>query len=92
MARRDRGHRPLPNLGPGRGEPRRRVAGVEDERAAERLETIAADEEEPKVVRSTAARSLEADAGKFRRQFTGGLENDSTDLPGESRLNRRPDL
>jgi HEAT repeat protein len=68
------------------------LAGIEDERAKRRLTEIAADESEPKVVRSTAARSLEADAGKFRRQFTGGIENDSADLPGESRLNRRPDL
>jgi hypothetical protein len=68
------------------------LAGVDDERAERRLEEIAATEDEPKVVRSTAARSLDIDAGKFRRQFTGGLENDSADLPGESRLNRRPDL
>lgn len=68
------------------------LAGVDDERADERLTEIAADESEPKVVRSTAARSLEANPGKFRRQFTGGIENDSADLPGESRLNRRPDL
>jgi HEAT repeat protein len=68
------------------------LAGVDDERATERLRELAADESEPKVVRSTAARSLEADPGKFRRQFTGGTENDSADRPGESRLNRRPDL
>ncbi|MFC6941148.1 HEAT repeat domain-containing protein [Salinirubellus sp. GCM10025818] len=68
------------------------LAGVDDERAEERLRELAADEGEPKVVRSTAARSLEADPGKFRRQFTGGTENDSADAPGESRLNRRPNL
>ncbi|WP_117595382.1 HEAT repeat domain-containing protein [Haloprofundus halophilus] len=68
------------------------LAGVDDERAERRLEEIAANEDEPKVVRSTAMRSLDIDAGKFRRQFTGGIENDSADLPGESRLNRRPDL
>ncbi|QCC47338.1 HEAT repeat domain-containing protein [Halobellus limi] len=68
------------------------LAGVEDDRAERRLTEIAADESEPEVVRSTAARSLEADPGKFRRQFTGGIENDSADRPGESRLNRRPDL
>ncbi|WP_122090382.1 HEAT repeat domain-containing protein [Halalkalicoccus subterraneus] len=68
------------------------LAGIDDERAEQRLEEIAANKDEPKVVRSTAARSLDIDAGKFRRQFTGGLENDSADLPGESRLNRRPDL
>jgi HEAT repeat protein len=68
------------------------LAGVDDDRAERRLTELAADESEPEVVRSTAARSLEMDPGKFRRQFTGGIENDSTDLPGESRLNRRPDL
>jgi hypothetical protein len=68
------------------------LAGVDDERADERLRELAGDDTQPQVVRSTAARSLEADPGKFRRQFTGGTENDSADLPGESRLNRRPDL
>lgn len=68
------------------------LAGVDDERTDARLEELAGNDAEPKVVRSTAARSLEADAGRFRRQFTGGIENDSADLPGESRLNRRPDL
>ncbi|WP_152042452.1 HEAT repeat domain-containing protein [Salinigranum salinum] len=68
------------------------LAGVDDDRATERLRELAVDDSEPQVVRSTAARSLEADPGKFRRQFTGGTENDSTDPPGESRLNRRPNL
>lgn len=68
------------------------LAGIDDDRAEKRLRELAADESEPKVVRSTAARSLEADSGKFRRQFTGGTENDSASLPGESRLNRRPNL
>jgi HEAT repeat protein len=68
------------------------LAGVDDDRADERLRELAADDSEPQVVRSTAARSLEADPGKFRRQFTGGTENDTADRPGESRLNRRPNL
>ena len=68
------------------------LAGIDEERAETRLRELAGDETEPQVVRSTAARSLEADPGKFRRQFTGGTENDSADLPGESRLNRRPNL
>jgi len=68
------------------------LAGVDDERAADRLEAVAGDQTEPTVVRSTAARSLDADPGKFRRQFSGGTESDSADLPGESTLNRRPDL
>lgn len=68
------------------------LAGIDDEQAEQRLAEIADDDTEPKVVRSTAARSLDIDSGKFRRQFTGGIENDSSQLPGESRLNRRPDL
>jgi len=68
------------------------LAGVDDDRATERLETVADDASEPQVVRSTASRALDADPGKFRRQFTGGTESDSTKLPGESTLNRRPDL
>jgi HEAT repeat protein len=68
------------------------LAGVDDERAEQRLAELAADESEPSVVRTTAARALEADPGKFRRQFTGGTEHGSSALPGESRLNRRPDL
>ena len=68
------------------------LAGIDDERAERRLHEIADDDSEPQVVRSTAARSLEADPGPFRRKFTGGTEDDSADLPGESRLNRRPDL
>jgi HEAT repeat protein len=68
------------------------LAGVDDERAERRLTELASDESEPEVVRGTAARSLEADPGRFRRQFTGGTENDHPDRPGEGRLNRRPDL
>jgi HEAT repeat protein len=68
------------------------LAGVDDDQATERLQELAADESEPSVVRSTAARSIEADPGKFRRQFTGGIENDSAQDPAESRLNRQPDL
>jgi len=68
------------------------LAGVDDDRAASRLEAVASDETQPKVARSTAVRALDADPGKFRRQFSGGTENDSADLPGESALNRRPDL
>jgi HEAT repeat protein len=68
------------------------MAGIEDERATDRLTELAEDDDEPRIVRSTAARAVEADPGKFRRQFTGGIEGESTALPGEDRLNRRPDL
>ncbi|MFP4591435.1 MAG: HEAT repeat domain-containing protein [Halobacteriales archaeon] len=68
------------------------LAGVDDPRAEARLRELAADPDEPSVVSSTAARSLRADPGTFRRQFTGGLENDGADDPSKSRLNRQPDL
>jgi HEAT repeat protein len=68
------------------------LAGIDDARADDRLQELADDQTQPEVVRSTAARSLVADAGTFRRQFTGGTENDVPSHPGEGRLNRRPDL
>lgn len=68
------------------------LAGVDDERATNRLHEMAGDDSEPSVVQSTAARSLDADPGKFRRQFTGGTEKGSAMDPGETRLNRQPDL
>lgn len=68
------------------------LGGVDDERATKRLRELASDDSEPSVVQSTAARSLDADPGKFRRQFTGGTEKESATDPGESRLNRQPDL
>lgn len=68
------------------------LGGVDDDRADATLRRIAADDDEAEVVRSTAARSLEADAGRFRRQFTGALDESTTKLPGEDRLNRQPEL
>ena len=68
------------------------LAGVDDGRAREALRETANDESEPRVVRGTAARSLEADPGRFRRQFTGALDRGDTTLPGEDHLNRQPDL
>ncbi|WP_123534775.1 HEAT repeat domain-containing protein [Halosimplex salinum] len=68
------------------------LAGVDDDRAREALRETAADESEPRIVRGTAARALEADPGRFRRQFTGALDRGDTTLPGEDHLNRQPDL
>lgn len=68
------------------------LAGIPGERAETRLREIANDDSEPKVVRSTAARSLEADPGAFRRQFTGGTEGTTGEDPTKSRLNKKPDL
>ncbi|MEF8852569.1 MAG: HEAT repeat domain-containing protein [Haloarculaceae archaeon] len=68
------------------------LAGVDDGRARAALRETVADEEEADVVRETAARALEADPGRFRRQFTGALDRGDTTLPGEDHLNRQPDL
>jgi len=68
------------------------LAGVDDDRAREVLQEVADDESEPRIVRGTAARALEADPGRFRRQFTGALDRGDTTLPGEDHLNRQPDL
>ncbi|MEA1931971.1 MAG: HEAT repeat domain-containing protein [Euryarchaeota archaeon] len=68
------------------------LAGIPGEQAETRLQEIADDESEPKVVRSTAARSLEADSGAFRRQFTGGTEGSTGGDPTKSRLNKQPDF
>jgi hypothetical protein len=68
------------------------LAGVDDDRARETLRRLADDDGEAHVVKTTAARSLDADPGAFRRQFSGALAESTTDLPGESRLNRQPDL
>jgi HEAT repeat protein len=68
------------------------LAGIDDERAETALQELASDDSEPEIVRSTAARALEADPGAFRRQFTGALDPGDRKLPGEDRLNRRPDL
>ncbi|MDS0282073.1 HEAT repeat domain-containing protein [Haloarcula onubensis] len=66
------------------------LAGVDSDRARERLRELTDDP--ATVVRQTAERSLEAEPGRFRRQFGGALETDSRLLPGEDRLNRMPEL
>jgi hypothetical protein len=66
------------------------LGGVDEDRARDRLRELT--EDPATVVRRTAERALEADPGRFRRQFGGPLENDARLLPGEDRLNRMPDL
>ncbi|MFB6164708.1 MAG: HEAT repeat domain-containing protein [Haloarculaceae archaeon] len=68
------------------------LAGVESTAASERLRELAADETESRIVRETAARALDAEPGRFRRQFTGALEETDDALPDEDGLNRQPDL
>lgn len=67
------------------------LGGVDDERAESALQEAAASDESG-IVRKTAERSLSVDAGSFRRQFTGTLEETDRTLPGEDALNRTPDL
>lgn len=68
------------------------LAGIPGEDVEARLREIADDESEPKVVRSTAARSIEEEPAAFRRQFTGGTEGDTGGDPTKNRLNRKPDF
>lgn len=68
------------------------LGGVDDDRAREALRTVMEDDSEPDLVRTTAARSLEADPGAFRRGFGGTIDQMTTNLPGENVLNRRPKL
>lgn len=95
-----RGEAALPELLEAAEDPSERVrewaahllGGVDDDRAEETLQALRADEDEPDVVRKTAARSLEVDAGSFRRQFSGTLAETDRTLPGEDALNRTPNL
>ncbi|WP_254766735.1 HEAT repeat domain-containing protein [Salinilacihabitans rarus] len=68
------------------------LAGVDDDRAREKLRALAADEAEAEVVRATAARSLAADPARFRRTFRGALSDRRRTMRGEDVLNRTPDL
>ncbi|MFC5367515.1 HEAT repeat domain-containing protein [Salinirubrum litoreum] len=67
------------------------LGGVDDERAESALRE-AAETDESGIVRKTAERSLSVDAGSFRRQFSGTLDETDQPLPGEDALNRTPDL
>jgi hypothetical protein len=66
------------------------LGGVDDDRARETLNRLTDDESD--IVRQTATRALTVDAGSFRRQFGGTLEETDQPLPGEDDLNRTPDL
>jgi HEAT repeat protein len=68
------------------------LGGIDDDRAREALRGVVADDSEPDLVRTTAARALEADPGAFRRGFGGTIDRMTTNLPGEDVLNRRPKL
>lgn len=68
------------------------LGGIDDDRAREALRAVIDDDSEPDLVRTTAARALEADPGAFRRGFGGTIDQMTTNLPGEDVLNRRPKL
>lgn len=68
------------------------LAGIPGDDVETRLREIATDDSEPKVVKSTAARSIEEDPGAFRRQFTGGTEGATGGDPTKNRLNKKPDF
>jgi hypothetical protein len=68
------------------------LGGVDDDDAEATLRRVAGDDEEVDVVRSTAARALEADPGTFRRQFTSAIDEGVTDRPEDGVLNSQPDL
>ena len=65
------------------------LGGIDDDRARAALADLRRDEAD--LVAQTAERALAVDPGRFRRQFRGGIDEGTT-LPGEDRLNRRPDL
>jgi HEAT repeat protein len=67
------------------------LGGIDADRAHAELERLAA-EDESSIVRETAVRARDVDAGSFRRQFSGALDESDRTLPGEDDLNRTPDL
>jgi HEAT repeat protein len=67
------------------------LGGVDADRAHAELERLAT-EDESSIVRETAVRARDVDAGSFRRQFSGALDESDRTLPGEDDLNRTPDL
>lgn len=67
------------------------LAGIDDDDARRALERLARTDDS-EVVRITAKHGLSVDADRFRRQFTGALDPGEVTLPGESLLNRQPDL
>jgi hypothetical protein len=67
------------------------LGGVDDDRARETLERLAAGDDAD-VVRETAANALETDPARFRREFGGPTEGETRDRPTAEDLNRAPDL
>ena len=66
------------------------LGGIDDGRATRTLDRLLSDESD--IVRKTAARAKEVDAGSFRRQFSGAIDESDRTLPGEDDLNRTPNL
>ncbi|SFR87295.1 HEAT repeat-containing protein [Halomicrobium zhouii] len=67
------------------------LAGIDGDAARETLRRVAV-EDDSDVVRITAGNALDEDPARFRRSFRGALSEETASLPGESLLNRTPDL
>lgn len=67
------------------------LGGIDDERARRTLEGMATSDDSD-IVALTARHARSVDPDRFRRRFTGAMEEGDTLLPGEDLLNRQPNL
>ncbi|WP_458189634.1 HEAT repeat domain-containing protein [Haladaptatus sp. NG-WS-4] len=67
------------------------LGGIDDDRARRTLEGMATSEDSD-IVALTARHARSVDPDRFRRRFTGAIEEGDTLLPGEDLLNRQPRL
>lgn len=94
-----RGEDALDDVLPLAGDPSERVrewvahvlGGIDDDRARRTLEGMAISDDS-ELVALTARRARSVDPDRFRRRFTGAMEEGDSVLPGEDLLNRQPKL
>jgi hypothetical protein len=67
------------------------LGGIDDDRARRTLEGLATSDDSD-IVALTARHARSVDPDRFRRRFTGAMEEGDTLLPGEDLLNRQPNL
>jgi HEAT repeat protein len=67
------------------------LGGIDDDRARRTLEGLATTDDSD-IVALTARHARSADPDRFRRRFTGAMEEGDSLLPGEDLLNRQPTL
>ncbi|EMA46051.1 HEAT repeat domain-containing protein [Halococcus saccharolyticus] len=67
------------------------LGGIDDDRARRTLEGMATSDDSD-IVALTARHARSVDPARFRRRFTGAMEEGDTLLPGEDLLNRQPTL